>query len=81
MSNFKQSKRFVISKRLIGKNQLIQVNFANGNVVKYNHDLAYEIMKEKLDVMPCFIKYKSYTSSKALPMPLRNVDILGKVEE
>ena len=53
------SKRFVIRQSLIGKNQVITVNFKNGKSVTYNHDKVYEVMKDKLTTMPCFIKYKS----------------------
>jgi len=67
------SKRFVIRKSLIGKNQNITVNFKNGKTVTYNHDKVYEIMKDKLENMPCFIKYKSYTSSTSVPVIVREV--------
>ena len=50
------SKRFVIRKSLIGKNQLITVNFKNGKTVTYNHDKVYEVMKSKLETMACFAK-------------------------
>tara|TARA_B100000530_G_scaffold114735_1_gene71550 strand:- start:544 stop:774 length:231 start_codon:yes stop_codon:yes gene_type:complete len=68
-----KSKRFVIRKSLIGKNQTIQVNFKNGKSCTYNHDKVFEIMKSKLETMPCFIKYKSYTSSTSVPVLVRNV--------
>jgi hypothetical protein len=67
------SKRFVIRKSLIGKNQLITVNFKNGKTVTYNHDKVYEVMKDKLESMACFIKYKSYTSSTSVPVIAREV--------
>ena len=67
-----QSKRFLIRRSLIGKNQIIDVTFKNGKKFTYNHDLAYEVMKEKLDTMNCFIKYKSYTSSSSVPVILRD---------
>ena len=67
------SKRFVIRKSLIGKNQLITVNFKNGKTVTYNHDKVYEVMKDKLEAMACFIKYKSYTSSTSVPVIAREV--------
>ena len=70
------SKRFLIRKSLIGKNQVIEVTLKNGKQVKYNHDLAYEIMKSKLETMPCFEKYKSYTSSTSIPVILRDKVIL-----
>lgn len=67
------SKRFVIRKSLVGKNQDITVNFKNGKTVTYNHDKVFEIMKDKLESMPCFIKYKSYTSSTSVPTSVREV--------
>jgi hypothetical protein len=67
-----QSKRFVVRKSLIGKNQIINVTFKNGKSFTYNHDIAYEIMKSKLSTMNCFEKYKSYTSSTSVPLILRD---------
>ena len=75
MQNLK-SKRFVIRKSLIGKNQVIEVTFKSGKQVTYNHDIAYEIMKDKLEQMACFEKYKSYTSSTSIPVILRDKVIL-----
>ena len=72
MSNIK-SKRFVIRKSLIGKNQIIEVTFKNGKQVTYNHDEVYEVMKTKLESMNCFIKYKSYTSSTSVPVITREL--------
>ena len=57
-----KSKRFVVRKSLIGKNQIIEVTFKNGKVAKYNHDDVYNVMKSKLETMNCWAKYKSYTS-------------------
>ena len=67
-----KSKRFVIRKSLIGKNQIIEVTFKSGKTFTYNHDFAYEIMKDKLEKMNCFEKYKSYTSSTNVPVVLRD---------
>jgi hypothetical protein len=72
-----QSKRFLIRKSLIGKNQIIEVTFKSGKTAIYNHDLAYEIMKDKLDNMACFIKYKSYTSSSSMPVILRDKTLIA----
>ena len=72
MQNLK-SKRFVIRKSLIGKNQVIEVTFKNGKQVTYNHDEVYEVMKTKLETMNCFIKYKSYTSSTSVPTSVREL--------
>ena len=71
MSNL-QSKRFVIRKSLIGKNQIIEVTFKSGKTFTYNHDIVYELMKDKLSTMNCFEKYKSYTSSTSVPVIIRD---------
>jgi hypothetical protein len=71
MSNLK-SKRFVVRKSLIGKNQTIEVQFKNGNSVTYNHDKVYSIMKDNLNKLNCFEKYGSYTSSTNIPKILRD---------
>ena len=66
------SKRFVVRKSLIGKNVVITFTNKKGVTVKYNHDKVYEIMKDKLSVMNCFIKYKSYTATNNIPLVLRD---------
>ena len=68
-----KSKRFVVRKSLIGKNQIIEVTFKNGNVAKYNHDDVYNVMKSKLETMNCWNKYKSYTSSTSMPVVTREL--------
>ena len=68
-----KSKRFVVRKSLIGKNQIIEVTFKNGKVAKYNHDDVYNVMKSKLETMNCWEKYKSYTSSTSIPVSVRSV--------
>jgi hypothetical protein len=71
--NFLKSKRFVIRKSLIGKNTTINVEFKNGKNVTYNHDKVYEVMKNTLDNLPCFVKYNSYTSSTNVPVKVRDI--------
>ena len=73
MSEVMKSKRFVVRKSLIGKNQIIEVTFKNGKVSKYNHDEVYEVMKEKLNTMNCWEKYKSYTSSSSMRVLTRSL--------
>lgn len=67
-----QAKRFVMRKSLVGKNQIIEVNFKDGKKVIYNHDKAYEIIGEKLEKMPCWEKYKTYTCTNNIPVALRD---------
>ena len=68
-----ESKRFVIRKSLIGKKAIITVNFKNGKTATYSHDKVYEVMKDKLESMNCFIKYKSYTASNNIPLVAREI--------
>ena len=70
------SKRFVIRKSLIGKNQIISFINKKGVQITYNHDIVYEVMKDKLETMNCFNKYKSYTSSNNIPVILRNMELV-----
>lgn len=74
MSNTILSKRFILRKSLIGKDSIISVTFKNGNQVSYSHDKAFELMKDSLESMACWEKYKSYTSSGSLPKVLRESD-------
>ena len=75
MANVINSKRFVVRQSLVGKNTTINVEFKNGNTVTYNHDKVFELMKDKLEAMACWAKYKSYTASNNLPTAVRNEDI------
>tara|TARA_B110000902_G_C13796940_1_gene394374 strand:+ start:155 stop:391 length:237 start_codon:yes stop_codon:yes gene_type:complete len=74
--NVVESKRFVIRKSLVGKNQVINFTNKKGVVVKYNHDVAYNIMKENLEKLACFIKYKSYTATNNIPTILRGKELV-----
>lgn len=86
MSDVLNSKRFVLRKALIGKDVTVSVTFKNGNQVKYSHDAAFAIMKDSLETMPCWEKYKSYTSGSNIPKAIRDTAavlsvILAKVTE
>ena len=65
------SKRFVLRQSLIGKNQVINVEFKSGKTFKYNHDKVFSIMKDNLTKLNCWEKYKSYTSSTSIPRVLQ----------
>ena len=70
------SKRFVVRQSLIGKDETINVTFKNGNTVTYNHDKVFAIMKDSLEAMPCWLKYKSYTATNNIPKVLRDKEIV-----
>ena len=74
-NNVINSKRFVVRQSLVGKNATINVEFKNGKTATYNHDKVFAIMKDKLETLPCFQKYKSYTASNNLPLAVRDKDI------
>ena len=83
MSNLKEngtkvlkSKRFVVRLSLVGKNQVIEFTNKKGNTVTYNHDKVYEVMKEKLNTLPCWTKYKSYTATNNIPMLIRDTELV-----
>ena len=83
MSNLKEndtkvlkSKRFVVRKSLIGKNQVIVFINKKCDLITYNHDVVFNIMKSTLETLPCWEKYKSYTATNNIPMLCRNKELV-----
>ena len=74
--NVLKSKRFVVRKSLIGKNVVFSFTNKKGDNIKYNHDKVYEIMKSKLETLPCWTKYKSYTATNNIPLVCRNIELV-----
>ena len=74
--NVLKSKRFVVRKSLIGKNQVITFTNKKGDEITYNHDKVFAIMKNTLEKLPCWNKYKSYTATNNIPLVCRNVEIV-----
>ena len=70
------SKRFVVRKSLVGKNQTIEFTTKKGKTVTYNHDIVFNIMKDTLENLPCWLKYKSYTASNNIPVVLRDKELV-----
>mgnify|MGYP003674235561 CR=1 FL=1 len=66
-----KTKRFVVRQSLIGKKQVIEFINKKGDLVIYDHDKAFELMKDKLETLPCWEKYKSYTATTNIPTVLR----------
>jgi len=71
-----KSNRFVVRKSLIGKNQLIEFTNKKGDKVTYNHDKVFNIMKSKLTLLPCWLKYSSYTATNNIPVVLRGKELV-----
>ena len=78
-NNVMKSKRLVVRKSLIGKNQIITFTTKKGDEITYNHDIVYNIMKDTLSKLPCWEKYKSYTATNNIPMILRGKEILEMI--
>tara|TARA_R100001463_G_scaffold85139_1_gene139995 strand:- start:379 stop:609 length:231 start_codon:yes stop_codon:yes gene_type:complete len=76
MSEALKMKRFVMRKSLVGKNVLITFTNKKGDEVTYNHDKAFAIMKDKLESMNCWEKYKSYTCTNNIPVVLRDKELV-----
>ena len=76
MSNLLKSKRFVVRQSLIGKDTNVEVSFKNGKSITYSHDKAFEIMKESLEAMNCWSKYKSYTATNNVSKVLRDTEAI-----
>ena len=74
--NVLKSKRFVVRKSLIGKNQVIEFVTKKGKTITYNHDKVFEIMKSTLESLPCWTKYKSYTATNNIPMICRDKELV-----
>ena len=70
------TKRFVIRKSLIGKNQIITFVNKKQEKVQYNHDEVYNTHKERFESMNCFEKYKSYTNSNCVPSFCRELQTI-----
>ena len=74
--NVVESKRFVVRKSLIGKNQVIEFINKKGDLITYNHDVVFNIMKSTLETLPCWEKYKSYTATNNIPTILRDKELV-----
>ncbi len=81
MANLLKSKRFVVRQSLIGKDTNVEVSFKNGKTITYSHDKAFEIMKDNLEAMNCWSKYKSYTATNNIPKVLRDTDAVISSED
>ena len=68
-------KRFVIRKSLKGKGEVIEFVNKKGETVQYNHDEVYMTHQKRFDSMACFLKYKSYTNTNAMPAFCRDMKI------
>jgi len=71
----KESKRFVLSKKMVGEKLIISVTTKTGKQFKYDHDSVYSINQEKLESMECWHRYGNYTNSNNLPTWARECEV------
>jgi hypothetical protein len=76
-------KNFVVRKSWYGRAQLItfqpkpsKLN-PNPKPITYNHDIALDIMRPRLDLMPAWKKYNYWSQSTDIPLVLRHQDLLS----
>ena len=70
------SKRFVVRKSLLNTNTEITFTTKKCKTIKYNHDIVFSIMKDTLEKLPCWLKYKSYTATNNIPVVLRDKELV-----
>ncbi len=70
------SKRFVIRKSLLNTNTIITFTNKKGKTYEYSHDKVFNIMKDTLTKLPCWLKYKSYTATNNIPLVLRDKELV-----
>ena len=75
MSNL-TTKRFVVRQSLIGKNVTFEFTNKKGDKITYNHDKVFTIMKDTLNNLACWSKYKSYTATNNIPVVLRDKELV-----
>ena len=70
------TKRFVVRKSLVGKNVTFDFTNKKGDKITYNHDKVFSIMKDTLNNLECWSKYKSYTATNNIPVVLRDKEVV-----
>jgi len=70
------SKRFVVRKSLLNTNTNITFTTKQGKQITYSHDKVFNIMKDTLTNLPCWLKYKSYTATNNIPLVLRDKELV-----
>ena len=70
------TKRFVVRKSLVGKNVTFDFTNKKGDKITYNHDKVFSIMKDTLNNLECWSKYKSYTATNNIPVVLRDKELV-----
>jgi hypothetical protein len=68
------SDTFFIRRNRLGDNVIVEFEDKYGIVWQYDHDLVYENLQQRYDIMSCFTKYNCYTSNKTVPKYVQELD-------
>lgn len=74
-------KNFVVRKSWYGRNQIISFTNNKGQTITYNHDVALDIMKPRLELMNAWHKYGYWSQSTDIPLSLRFKDLLTDADK
>ncbi len=67
----KTMKNFVVRKSWYGRGQIIHFTNKKGVTITYDHDIALDIMRARLELMPAWSKYGYWSQSTDIPLVLR----------
>jgi len=76
----KVMKNFVVRKSWIGRGQLITFTNKKGVTITYDHDIALEIMKPRLELMNTWKTRGYWSQSTDIPLILRHQKLLSDAD-
>ena len=74
-------KNFVVRDSWYGRNQIITFTNKKGQTIKYNHDIALDIMRPKLNLSANWLKRKYWSQSTNIPSILQNSECIIEIIE
>lgn len=73
----KVMKNFVVRKSWYGRGQIIEFTNKKGQTIVYDHDIALDIMRPRLELMKAWEKYGYWSQSTDIPLILRHQKLLS----
>lgn len=77
----KEMKNFVVRKSWYGRGQIIKFTNKKGVEIVYDHDIALDIMRPRLTLMPAWKKYGYWSQSTDIPLVLRLQKLLSPADQ
>jgi len=71
-------KNFILRKDYLGKGYTIYFTNIHGRVIKYDHDILYYLVSDRLTKLPCWKNYGYYTNSRDMPVYMKKALENGK---